>query len=114
MLVILLRMGELSSGRVLIDGIDISKIGLHDLRSRMAIIPQDPTIFSGTIRTNLDPFNEYSNDEIWEVLRLSQLKDVVETDGGLEAVVQEDGLNYSLGQRQLLCMARAILRRPKM
>ncbi len=113
MLVILLRMAELSGGAIRIDGVDISKIGLHDLRSRIAIIPQDPTLFSGTVRSNLDPFNQYTNEQVWEVLRLAQMKDIVERDGGLEAVVQEDGSNFSLGQRQLLCMGRALLRRPK-
>ncbi len=78
MLVILLRMAELTSGAVRIDGVDIGTIGLHDLRSRVAIIPQDPTLFSGTVRSNLDPFNQYSNEQVWEVLRLAQMKEVVE------------------------------------
>ncbi len=113
MLVVLLRMAELSAGRVLIDGVDISKIGLHDLRSRIAIIPQDPTLFTGTVRSNLDPFDQYTNEEVWEVLRLSQMKEHVEREAGLDTVVQEDGKNFSLGQRQLLCMGRALLRRPR-
>jgi ATP-binding cassette subfamily C (CFTR/MRP) protein 1 len=113
LLVVLLRMAELTGGAVIIDGVDISKIGLHDLRSRVAIIPQDPTLFTGTVRSNLDPFNQYTNEQVWEVLALSQMKAAVERDGGLETVVQEDGKNFSLGQRQLLCMARALLRRPR-
>lgn len=113
MLVVLLRMAELTSGAVRIDGVDISKIGLHDLRSRIAIIPQDPTLFTGTVRSNLDPFNQHTNEEVWEVLRLAQMKELVEREGGLDTVVQEDGKNFSLGQRQLLCMGRALLRRPR-
>lgn len=94
-------------------GINIATIGLHDLRSRVAIIPQEPTLFSGTIRTNLDPFNSHSNEELWEVLKLCGLFELVASQEGLETSVQEDGVNFSLGQRQLLCMGRALLRQPK-
>jgi ABC-type multidrug transport system fused ATPase/permease subunit len=75
----LLRLTELAGGRILIDGIDISTVGLHDLRSAVAIIPQDPVLFQGTIRYNVDPFGEHSDDKIWEALDKAHLKEKVIT-----------------------------------
>ncbi|KAF2854807.1 hypothetical protein T440DRAFT_496167 [Plenodomus tracheiphilus IPT5] len=99
-----------------IDGIDISKIGLHDLRSKLAIIPQDPTLFKGTIRSNLDPFHEHSDLELWASLRQADLvsnESTLEEHSGrihLDSIVEEEGLNFSLGQRQLLALSRALVR----
>jgi len=113
----LFRLVEISGGSITIDGLDISKIGLHDLRSRLAIIPQDPTLFRGTIRSNLDPFNEHTDLELWSALRQS---DLVSADASLDdkspgrihldGIVEEEGLNFSLGQRQLMALARALVR----
>ncbi|KAK4480717.1 hypothetical protein RD792_013799 [Penstemon davidsonii] len=110
----LFRLVEPVGGRIVIDGIDISKIGLHDLRSRFGIIPQDPTLFTGTVRFNLDPLGQHSDQEIWEVLEKCQLKEAVqEKTEGLDSAVVEDGSNWSMGQRQLFCLGRALLRRSK-
>ncbi|KAF4120533.1 ABC-type multidrug transport system, ATPase and permease component [Geosmithia morbida] len=136
----LFRLVEISAGSITIDGLDISTMGLHDLRSRLAIIPQDPTLFRGTVRTNLDPFDEHTDLELWSALRQADLvpadagpetttaaptgeKDIAAatatTDGnndpspsriGLDTAVEEDGLNFSLGQRQLMALARALVR----
>lgn len=115
----LFRLVDLSSGSILIDGVDIATIGLKDLRTRLAIIPQDPTLFRGTIRSNLDPFNEHSDLELWSALRQSDLVDASATPNEnsssngrihLDAVVEEEGLNFSLGQRQLMALARALVR----
>ena len=114
----LFRIVELSDGNITIDGVDIAKIGLEDLRSRLAIIPQDPTLFKGTIRSNLDPFNQHNDTELWSALRQADLvgQDVKMEDGAansrihLDGVVEEEGLNYSLGQRQLMALARALVR----
>jgi ABC-type multidrug transport system fused ATPase/permease subunit len=143
----LFRFLEPREGRIMIDGIDVSKIKLYDLRSRLAIIPQDPVLFSGTIRSNLDPFDEYGDTELYDALERVHL---MSRDGGtggtgeptatgaaiagaasssgtatpasvrntnifnsLQSAISEGGLNLSQGQRQLLCLARAIVSRPK-
>ncbi|PHH53173.1 ATP-binding cassette sub-family C member 11 [Ceratocystis fimbriata CBS 114723] len=131
----LFRLVEISSGKITIDGLNISTLGLHELRSRMAIIPQDPTLFHGTVRSNLDPFHEHTDLELWSALRQAGLS----TESGssessptstsaldsekaeptnndassgihLDTVVEEEGLNFSLGQRQLMALARALVR----
>lgn len=135
----LFRLTEISGGRITIDGVDIRQVGLHCLRSSLAIIPQDPTLFQGTIRSNLDPFNKHTDGELWNALREAHLipekalakpeedtqaSSVVErinrssSDAGdtreshvaLDAPVEAEGLNFSLGQRQLIALARALLR----
>ncbi|KAF5715733.1 ABC transporter [Fusarium globosum] len=137
----LFRLTEISGGSITIDGIDIGQIGLHRLRSALAIIPQDPTLFQGTIRSNLDPFNNHTDTELWHAIRQAHLlpdseksfaipegdiqtSSVVEredpdnTDSGkpretrvtLDTAVETEGLNFSLGQRQLIALARALLR----
>ncbi|KAL8366776.1 hypothetical protein RB595_008774 [Gaeumannomyces hyphopodioides] len=136
----LFRLVELSGGRILIDGVDIATIGLADLRSRLAIIPQDPTLFKGTVRNNLDPFDEHSDLELWDALRQADLvgpdntapiASTVPVQEGqaataeaaangnakavtsrihLDSIVEEEGLNFSLGQRQLMALARALVR----
>lgn len=112
----LFRLVELSGGSITIDGVDIAKIGLRDLRSRLSIIPQDPTLFRGTIRSNLDPFNEHTDLELWSALRQADLVGQEQTMDDrshrihLDALVEEEGLNFSLGQRQLMALARALVR----
>jgi ATP-binding cassette subfamily C (CFTR/MRP) protein 1 len=134
----LFRLTELSGGQIKIDDVDISTVGLHDLRSRLAIIPQDPTLFRGTIRSNLDPFNEHTDLELWTALRKADLvaedteakekptrPQTAETAATstsnvngppapsrihLDSQVEEEGLNFSLGQRQLMALARALVR----
>lgn len=104
------RFIEPASGSILIDGVDICTIPLQRLRSSLAIIPQDPTLFIGTVRTNLDRFNHCSDNDIWTALRRVQMFDVIDRlPMRLTEHVMEGGLNFSQGQRQLLCMARAIL-----
>ncbi|XP_057446123.1 ABC transporter C family member 10-like [Lotus japonicus] len=109
----LFRLVEPSGGKIIVDGIDICSIGLHDLRSSIGIIPQDPTLFIGTVRYNLDPLSQHSDQEIWEVLGKCQLQEPVQEKGGLDSSVVEDGSNWSTGQRQLFCLGRALLRRSK-
>lgn len=107
----LFRLVEPSGGQILIDKVDIATIGLHDLRGRLGIIPQDPVLFEGTIRMNLDPLGLYSDEEIWRGLEKCQLAHIIrEKPEKLEASVTEYGGNWSVGQRQLLCFGRALLK----
>ncbi|KAH8428477.1 ATP-binding cassette transporter YOR1 [Aspergillus melleus] len=126
----LFRMTELSGGSIKIDDTDISRIGLHELRTRLTIIPQDPTLFQGTVRSNLDPFNEHTDLDLWSALRKAHLvgqdipSDTTTTAAPaptnstpnstqrlhLDSTVDQDGLNFSLGQRQLMALARALVR----
>jgi len=100
-------------GKIIIDGIDTKSIGLHDLRSKISIIPQDPVLFTGTLRKNLDPFGEFDDDVLWSALEDVKLKEsmTAETQLGLDFLVSEGGSNLSVGQRQLVCLSRTIFRK---
>nr|CAD98883.1 ABC protein [Phanerodontia chrysosporium] len=121
----LFRIVELAGGSITIDGIDISKISLRDLRTKIAIIPQDPLLFSGTIRSNLDPFNMYDDARLWDALRRSYLiesttpdetvdvKDTNKTRFTLDTLIESEGANLSVGERSLLSLARALVKDSK-
>ncbi|KAK9927051.1 hypothetical protein M0R45_024256 [Rubus argutus] len=111
---VLFRLVEPTEGKVIVDGYDICTIGLHDLRSCFGIIPQDPTLFSGSVRFNLDPLSKHTDHEIWQVLEKCQLREVIqEKEEGLDSLVVQDGTNWSMGQRQLFCLGRALLKRSR-
>jgi ATP-binding cassette, subfamily C (CFTR/MRP), member 1 len=114
LLLVLFRMVELSGGKLIIDGIDVSTIGLYDLRRNLTIIPQDPTVFSGKLRLNIDPFNKYTDQEIWDALESCHLKVTVNSlKNKLYEEIDEAGSNFSVGERQLLCLCRAVLENQK-
>ncbi|XP_078051143.1 ATP-binding cassette sub-family C member 5-like isoform X2 [Augochlora pura] len=114
LIVALFRLVEISSGKIKIDDVDVAKINLDTLRSKLSIIPQDPILFSGTIRSNLDPFKECNDLDIWDALEKTKMKEKVKSMPGLlDAPVEVEGNNLSVGERQLLCLTRALLRNSK-
>eukprot|EP00238_Polyblepharides_amylifera_P013256 CAMPEP_0196578562 /NCGR_PEP_ID=MMETSP1081-20130531/7432_1 /TAXON_ID=36882 /ORGANISM="Pyramimonas amylifera, Strain CCMP720" /LENGTH=1552 /DNA_ID=CAMNT_0041897827 /DNA_START=34 /DNA_END=4692 /DNA_ORIENTATION=+ len=111
MMVALMRLADVMEGAIIIDNVNTLTLGLHHVRKAMAIIPQEATLFCGTLRHNLDPLHESEDQALWDALAHVQLYDLVsQTDGGLDSKVVEDGENWSHGQRQLICMARALLK----
>lgn len=106
------RILELSEGSIHIDGVNISDLDLKDLRSRITVIPQDPTMFNGSLRYNLDPQDKASDEQISAILKAARLETLV-ADEGLDLKISENGSNLSSGEKQLICICRAILRKSK-
>ncbi|XP_035377481.1 multidrug resistance-associated protein 5 isoform X1 [Electrophorus electricus] len=112
--VALFRLVELSGGSIVVDGVNIAHVGLEHLRSKLSVIPQEPVLFVGTVRSNLDPWGQYTDAQVWEALEKTYIKDMVsQLPNSLHSEVLENGENFSVGERQLLCVARALLRRSK-
>ncbi|KZV22614.1 ABC transporter C family member 13-like [Dorcoceras hygrometricum] len=109
----LFRLNPVCGGRILLDGIDIVGIPVRDLRSKLAIVPQSSFLFEGSLRANLDPYETSSDDKIWETVEKCCLKDEIEAAGGLDIQVKESGTTFSVGQQQLLCLARSLLKPSK-
>lgn len=106
----LFRMLKKTSGRILVDGVDLDEFGLAELRSSIGVVPQDPLLFLGLVRENIDPLHEYLDEDIWKALADANLKQTIEDLGGLQSAVSEAGSNFSGGQKQLLCLVRALLK----
>lgn len=105
----LFRLTE-TQGEIELDGVETKLVGLHDLRSKISIIPQEPVLFSGSLRKNLDPFDRYSDETLWNALEQVELKETIgELESGLSTKMAEGGSNFSVGQKQLVCLARAII-----
>lgn len=105
----LFRLTE-TQGEIELDGVETKSVGLHDLRSKISIIPQEPVLFSGSLRKNLDPFDRYSDETLWNALEQVELKETIgELESGLSTKMAEGGSNFSVGQKQLVCLARAII-----
>lgn len=109
----LFQLVRLSEGKVFIDGIDVSTVRHQTLRSKLAVIPQDPFLFNGSVRDNLDPCHRWNDSQLWTTIEKCHLKEIIDSLGGLDEVVGERGRNLSAGQKQLVCLARAMLTKAK-
>ncbi|PSS06244.1 ABC transporter C family member 13 like [Actinidia chinensis var. chinensis] len=107
------RLNPICQGSILVDGIDINDVSLRYLRSHFAVVPQSPFLFEGSLRSNLDPFQENDDFKIWKALEKCHVKEEIKAAGGLDIHVKESGMSFSVGQRQLLCLARALLKSSK-
>ena len=109
------RIIELYEGSIIIDGVDISKVPLRELRKRVTVIPQDPTLFTGSLRFNLDPENNFNDEDLLRVLKKANLQKILKhEEKGLYQLINEGGMTFSSGERQLICVCRAILRKSKL
>ncbi|OVA01330.1 ABC transporter [Macleaya cordata] len=109
----LFRLNPICGGCILVDGVNVAEVSVRDLRSHFAVVPQSPFLFEGLLRDNIDPYGVTSDSKIWEALEKCHVKDEVEAAGGLDIHVKEAGISFSVGQRQLLCLARALLKSSK-